>query len=86
MNHFQRLREKKEIQAACLSALKACEKSTPRHRQSLWWRKILLRLFTLLWGNLLTIREDEIELKVTQRKKKKGEEEKTIIEVWDRKP
>lgn len=30
--------------------------------------------------------EAEIELKVTQRKKKKGEEEKTIIEVWDRKP
>ena len=29
--------------------------------------------------------EAEIELKVTQRKKKKGEEEKTIIEVWDRK-
>ena len=30
--------------------------------------------------------EDQIELKVTQRKAKKGEEEKTIIEVWDRKP
>ena len=30
--------------------------------------------------------EDQIELKVTQRKTKKGEEEKTIIEVWDRKP
>jgi hypothetical protein len=28
--------------------------------------------------------EDQIELKVTQRKAKKGEEEKTIIEVWDR--
>lgn len=28
--------------------------------------------------------EDQIELKVTQRKTKKGEEEKTIIEVWDR--
>ena len=30
--------------------------------------------------------EDQIELKVTQRKAKKGEQEKTIIEVWDRKP
>lgn len=30
--------------------------------------------------------EAEIELRVTQRKKKKGEQEKTIIEVWDRKP
>jgi len=30
--------------------------------------------------------EAEIELKVTQRKKQKDEEEKTIIEVWDRKP
>jgi hypothetical protein len=28
--------------------------------------------------------EDQIELKVTQRKAKKCEEEKTIIEVWDR--
>ena len=28
--------------------------------------------------------EDQIELKVTQRKVRKGEEEKTIIEVWDR--
>ena len=28
--------------------------------------------------------EDQIELKVTQRKAKKGEEEKTVIEVWDR--
>jgi hypothetical protein len=28
--------------------------------------------------------EDQIELKVTQRKTKKGEEEKTVIEVWDR--
>jgi hypothetical protein len=28
--------------------------------------------------------EDEIELKVTQRKVRKGEEEKTIIEVWNR--
>lgn len=29
--------------------------------------------------------EDQIELKVTQRKVRKGEEEKTIIEVWKRK-
>lgn len=29
--------------------------------------------------------EDQIELKVTQRKARKGEEEKTIIEVWNRK-
>jgi hypothetical protein len=29
--------------------------------------------------------EDKIELKVTQRKTKKNEEEKTIIEVWNRK-
>lgn len=29
--------------------------------------------------------EAEIELKVTQRKVRKGEEEKTIIEVWKRK-
>jgi hypothetical protein len=29
--------------------------------------------------------EDQIELKVTQRKIRKGEEEKTIIEVWKRK-
>jgi len=29
--------------------------------------------------------EDQIELKVTQRKVRKGEEEKTIIEVWNRK-
>ena len=29
--------------------------------------------------------EDQIELKVTQRKIRKGEEEKTIIEVWNRK-
>lgn len=28
--------------------------------------------------------EDQIELKVTQRKIRKGEEEKTIIEVWKR--
>lgn len=41
--------------------------------------------FLRFCGCLKEDTEAEIELKVTQRKKKKGEEEKTIIEVWDRK-
>lgn len=40
--------------------------------------------FLRFCGCLKEDTEAEIELKVTQRKKKKGEEEKTIIEVWDR--
>lgn len=42
--------------------------------------------FLRLCGAIPDDTEDQIELKVTQRKAKKGEEEKTIIEVWDRKP
>ena len=42
--------------------------------------------FLRLCGAIPEDTEDQIELRVTQRKKKKGEQEKTIIEVWDRKP